>query len=715
MPLRFLVVVALWLLLAPPAKANIDSCTASIDRNTSNSGTTADFTFHIENAGPNPATWIKITSPSSNFTINSASSAGWSSSTNSSDITLTESSLNSGSNLDVTVNLTPVDSQASAQSWMVQMSENTDGNSPINCAGSLDLSIVPVPIVDIGISNIQVTAVSASSVTINWSTSISSDSTVNYSTTPDYYDLNQTSSTPTTTHTLTLNNLTADTTYHANIVSNDGSGHSSESGDFTFNTASVGTTVSVVTVITPTPTNTPAPTPTPIPDTLPPKISLTTNLSKPFYPAPKITGVVTDNKSISQIQYSLTAKGNWIPVDTFTPGAKITFSFTPTDIEDGSYPIRIKATDPTGNTGYSTPATLVIDRLPPQVSLGVISHGPQILSPGTSGNYTTLVGLPLQLSCLTSGGPTDILITNTNSPLTHLSPKSQTDFWTGVFTPTVSESYTLIAKSIDGAGNQTTQTLPKLTVLPAGQVVGGPASVSVYVFDSTSQKFLLWDGLPYGIKNPQPTDSAGNYYFILPSGRYYLEASAPKYRNNRTTIFELNTSTPVNPVIKLNPSPVIHFGTLNMALPSFSPDTTQYSPSTNTPSENNPSINKPFPITKLQTKDATIITSDLLGQPKVITFLSPYLPNTSTQLASLKSSQVSSIVIFPNLSPSQTYLFGVRGNYSQAFYSDPDGLLVAPLSIFSSPTHVFVNKEGIVKQVITGLLSPADLIHNIPN
>ncbi|MBI5676506.1 MAG: hypothetical protein HZC48_11915 [Nitrospirae bacterium] len=87
------------------------------------------------------------------------------------------------------------------------------------------------------ISNIAVSDITTNSATITWTTDQLSDSLVDYGETTGYggsaYD-----ATLTTSHSITLDNLTASSTYHFKVTSTDDSGLSASSGDDTFTTLS---------------------------------------------------------------------------------------------------------------------------------------------------------------------------------------------------------------------------------------------------------------------------------------------------------------------------------------------------------------------------------------------------------------------------------------------------------------------------------------------
>jgi hypothetical protein len=77
------------------------------------------------------------------------------------------------------------------------------------------------------------------------------------------------------------------------------------------------------------------------------------------------------------------------------------------------------------------------------------------------------------------------------------------------------------------------------------------AKVSVYWFNSDSGKFDLWPAEKFLQKNPVATDETGKYSFLLPQGRYYLEAQALGYAIYKGNSFEVKENVGVHENIEL--------------------------------------------------------------------------------------------------------------------------------------------------------------------
>ena len=85
----FILIIFLAQLWVKPTRGVVSSCAASVDTSTVNINTTVNITFTVNNNDSVPFVWVRVTRPSTNFTINSGSSNGWSPSATSSTITFT--------------------------------------------------------------------------------------------------------------------------------------------------------------------------------------------------------------------------------------------------------------------------------------------------------------------------------------------------------------------------------------------------------------------------------------------------------------------------------------------------------------------------------------------------------------------------------------------------------------------------------------------------
>jgi hypothetical protein len=214
------------------------------------------------------------------------------------------------------------------------LSGNVDG-SPATCTFTVNTSDTTPPV----ISNIQVTNIQNTSVTITWTTNELSNSQVEYGLNPCPCSLN-TLKDPNmvTNHTRTLTALLPNTTYHYRVKSWDAAGNLGVSSDRTFTTASGG--------------NPPPPPPN---DNTPPTIS---NINVSNIQQTKVTISWTTNEaSNTQVEYGLNpcpCSLNTLKFPNMVTSHSATLSaLTP----NTTYHYRVKSWDAAGNLGVSSDRT----------------------------------------------------------------------------------------------------------------------------------------------------------------------------------------------------------------------------------------------------------------------------------------------------------------------------------------------------------------------
>jgi hypothetical protein len=716
------------------------TCTASVSPSSVPVDSTTSFTFTINNTSEaDDIAWIQVTRPSSNFTFGGFTSlSGWGSSVTSDAVTLLYGTVDPQGSMNFGINVISGSSEAPSANWTVQTSTNEDGADPVSCSGSLGKAIsgAGADTTAPTISDIVVSGISDTQATISWTTDESSTSVVEYGSTDDY------GSTATgdtgMSHSVTISSLTANTTYHYNVKSTDGSDNEGESGDNTFTTAVAGTTTTT-TVTGTTRTVTATPTPTPKPDTSPPKVTVSTDIDKVFTVAPTIKGTATDPSGVATLEYSLDDGRSWLPVDTIaTPGkSSTTFEFIPESLLDDNYELKIRASDLKGNTGETAIGTLVIDRLPPRIGGNVASLGPQILVPMPDGSYIIPAGIDFKLTLSAVGGPTsiDLGYLGDSGALvkTPLAKNLDNGLWSGVFHFDTPGMYRLTAYAVDGADNISTRDIATVVVVPNGQVTtsagSGQASggvpvthgtVSVYYLDDTMKRFVLWDGSPYGQTNPAPLDGDGRYRLYLPAGTYYVAISAGGYKSLVSSIFTLPAAYPVVTNFTLERARAIKIWKWLIPLPDFRQTTATVTVAAPTSGSNLTALlltGKELPYFRLASGTKTITSLDLRGKPTIMTFLNTWLPLATSQMAILdevvKKKELNVIVIVPQESVSSVAIYTSRGGYTVPIVADPDGELVEPLMLSSMPTHIIVNRKGVITDVASGVFNKDELFDMI--
>lgn len=734
-----------------PVDAAVSSCTATVSPNSVTNNSSGGFTFSVENTDSVNFKWIKITRPSSNFTIVGGGVGGWSMATESDAITLTGGTLTPPGTQSVSATVEARGGETASADWSIQASDDTGGASPFSCTGTLGTAIegagadtfAPV------ISGITIHEIGDTEAKVSWTTDEAASSTVHYGTTSGYGE-STINGDMVTSRTLHVTGLSANTTYHYQIQTTDAAGNAATTADNTFVTSSEQTTIIVTDTVTETQTVTETKTVIKvvtklIKDTSSPSVALTTDFSAFFSSAPRITGSATDNVGISKIEYSIDGARNWLPADNISAlnAKSTTFDFTPVGLLDGNYEVMVRVTDPSGNIRHSEVETLVFDRLPPGVGAALYSLGPQILNPNSQGLIVTQEGLEQTVTLSAVGGPTEIDISSTpikgkslgvqNSrvkasevQMFSLVKNPETGLWSGTLSFSREGTYKLTARAVDGVENKRSRDLNQVLVLPAGKITGclGPcdqATATLYYFEPTTERFIVWDGRPFGQKNPQKTDKDGKYNLIAPAGKYYLSISAPGYKTLTTNIFRLGQSLPLNTDFKLTATKTLKLGGFALTLPTVGSSSVEMEvvyptiPEDLKPESSLAGSSLPFFV--LESEGKLIYSTSLRGKPTVLTLLSSWAPQSSEQVPILeelsKNSGVSVNVMINQETSSRVEIFKKRGGYTLPILADSSGGLVEALKLKNVPTHIFIDRSGIVKKVEVGVLNKQELLDNL--
>lgn len=715
-----------------PQKAFSDlGCVATISPNQVSPNSLINFNLNIDNYGDEDIVWVKVTRPSEHFSIQNSDISGWNGSTPNDNYTIqNDGTLFVGESLTMLLTALTSSVQTGPSGWSVEVSNSFDGNNSVSCSGSLSTEIsgsapdtTPPTISDISVSDLR-----ATSVLISWSTNEPATSQIDYDENEEYHNTasNQVLK---TSHSLRLNNLSPSTSYHYKIVSKDGNGNEANSGDNTFLTPLVDP-VSQTPEDVITPVGDIIKTKIPIKaiptEKIPPEVSISTNLDKPFKEAPILTGNARDNEALAGIHYSTDGGKNWLQVDKDQGLGTVqaTFSFKPLNLDDGNYQIIVRAIDTSGNIGLSGQKTLVIDRLPPQVGGSVISSGPQIFQPNNDGVIYSLVGVDQKVTVSAVGGPTSILVTakkNGNSSTLktfNLTKSPDTGLWSGIISFQEQGDYTLVADSLDGAGNKTSKVIGLAQALAPARVTNNKnslkdAKVTLYYLEPTTNVWTVWDGASYGQLNPQTTNEKGQFNLFVPEGKYYLKVDAEHHRTLISDVFEIKGSMPILSSLKMKEAININIGKFSIHIPPFSNDRMQIDPpklSYALPPTAKKLINKQAPDFELKDTNGKLVkSSELTGRPTVITFISSWSPPSREQLYALSQLQknkdinVIPVVIHEN-SGKINAIVKISGIQLEIL-TDPDGTMVDKFGIQTLPAHYVLDRRGVVKSVTVGVLS----------
>lgn len=704
----------LFLIIPQKTYASISACSVSISSHSVNINSTNHITFTVTNNDDSGGVirWLQFNPPDSNYSFTDNSFF---------------SNLNVvvGGSIDEIIGLNIGNTPEASSDWLIQASDNSDGIGYTVCSGD-DLSMAILDTTPPLISNVVISSIANNSAVITWTTSKNATSELDYGATTSYGFI-KSDSNPSTSHTYTLSSLSSSTTYHFNIKATDEKG-TTELGDNSFITAQTAIVTLAPQIITNTTTTiqtvTPTPSPTPIPDTTAPIVYVSTDFSKPFAIAPQVLGIAKDNIAVAKIEYSLDGGKNWLPVDVITSPNKpsTTFSFIPSPLDDGNYDLRIKATDSSSNAGFASAHTLVIDRLPPQVSGVLFSLGPQIVNPREDGSLIVLANQPIKITLSDVGGATSIDIfvddiSKLNSKKFSLTKNSESGLWSGNLTFPKNGEYQLRFSAIDGAGNKTDRNLNRVLVSRKGAINAPYAKITVYYQDSLTDNWMIWDGKPYLQENPQKADGNGTYGLFLPTGKYYLHIESPGFQALDSEFFSVSVPMPVNADFSLKPLKVLlNLGLIKLYWPDFSIATSAFKNNFSAALGTNALIGKQAPYFNFTDKFSL---DSLSGKPSVLTFVNTWSPQSIEQVSILdkfsQNKDFNSATIVEGEKSSKVYVFQKRGGYSLPIVADPDALLVSQFNLNVLPVTYFLDRKGTVKKIISGTLSENELIDILTN
>ncbi len=729
---------------SPVARA-ATTCSATVDPHDYSPAQTQDIQFTVTNTGSAALHWVQFAPPTLLIEPRAISSPGWAPTANTRFVELDDGVLPVGNTLNATVTVHTANIDTDPADWRIRASTTSDGTGAVSCSGDLNGQISG-PLQDQTppeISNISTSNPTDRSITIYWQTDEPASGQILYATQADYdpnnNQYNQQSSLDsnlTTDHAITLTNLSSDTDYHFAISSSDGSGNNTTSSDNTFLTGPPVADNSGTTTAPPPSTNQELSPPSPIPlrpenqrEKVPPTVSLKTTASGAQATAPKFTGTAEDNDQLAKISYSTDDGQNWNLV-TNVKGLgtkKATFDFTPTVSEDGNYNIKARAMDASANTAVTPAIVLVLDRLPPLVGNNVVTLGPQALLPAADGTLMATVGVDQKITVSAVGGPVSMSLktkklSDAGEQFISMTRSASTGLWSGIIAFQNPGRYQLSVTATDGAQNVRQRDLNIVTAVSSATVTDpgrgaiNNARAELYYFDPFSQNWVIWDGGPYGQDNPQTTGKNGQLHYFLPAGRYYLKVSARYYRTGYSRIFELAKPTPLTNTIDLQPLPSLRFGQTAVHWPLISATTFNVATASGQKAApDSPLVSHELPAFSLTNTNGQVVNSvDFRGRPTLVTFIDSWSPEASEQLPALEKLQTNpdlNIVPISTLeSSAKLATFLTLGGHQLTMLSDPDGTLVEKFQLKSAPTHLLVNRRGVVAAVVTGVLSESELL-----
>lgn len=469
-------------------------------------------------------------------------------------------------------------------------------------------------------------------------------------------------------------------------------------------------------------------TPTPTPTPSPPTINLNSIPKEPIENiTPVISGVFTAPAGVGKIEISLNDGRTWF-------GASVSanrFSFKPEALDDGNYLVIGRITDKIGRVVTSDVRTLIIDVLPPLIGGSVYTLGPLSLSANADGTIEIAKDSTVRYVFSTKGGVTsgNISLGNENFGIVKV---ADTDFFYSDIKPSVGGKNNLIIKAEDGAKRTITRDMGVVLVNTSGKITDrvtnlgiSDSSVSVYFFETDLNRWVSWDGKSFGQDNPKKTDSNGQYSFMLPTGRYYIEVGKNGYKKARSEIFNIEKTSLINFDFSLKPLIGNSFSILGKKITFFWPSLTPPDSFKVVLSHENIAsdrgdlnlVNKKLPQIVINQK-GNVDLSSYLGKPFLLTYLSSWAPDSADQIVVLENLKrekpdTNIIVVFMQDSESQTEALVKRGNYKFDYVIEKYGYSAEQMGITVLPQSFFVNSSGVVMNEIHGLINKNDILNNL--
>lgn len=500
-----------------------ESCSVDVSPTSVQGNTETAFTFALTNTGASTINWIKIIRPSSNFSLVNYGVSGWSISANQEFAELSGGEVLSGAPLSFNYTARIGGSEAPSANWGV--STNT-GSGEVACTGSMSTAITGVADVSPPVMSetITVSDVTATAVKVGWTTNESATSVVYYGPTQDY-GFTKTGSSG-TEHQVTVDGLSANTTYYFYVESADSAGNTTSSDEGSFVTASAGSTGQTVTVTNTVTTTTTQTVTKIVTDTTPPVVKIDELEKRVWESAPLITGSASDDRGVAKVEYRIKEREvSWsnASLDPPSPGLRRgKWEFLPPISLDGTYVVEIRGVDVFGNVSVPKSVEFVIDQLPPTVGGGVISLGALPLS-AEGGMVRVMEGVEYEVVLYEAGGADQVNLEIQNHKF-QIQKMGTQGLWRGLVKFEEAGEFVSKVRAIDGALNETEREWVKFQVIPRGRVEA--EKIRVYWLDPTIKQYQLWDGEEYGQQGVQVVGADQRFGWVLPSGEYYLEAES---------------------------------------------------------------------------------------------------------------------------------------------------------------------------------------------
>jgi cytochrome c biogenesis protein CcmG/thiol:disulfide interchange protein DsbE len=420
----------------------------------------------------------------------------------------------------------------------------------------------------------------------------------------------------------------------------------------------------------------------------------------------------------------------------------VAYAFTPVLVDDGNYDVRVRAIDTSGNVAAVVAGTLVIDRLPPRLSGGTVAVGPQMVPANASGRWPAVVGVDQEITLGAVGGPTAVNVVATKAGMKRvgqsfaLRQNDVTGLWEGIISFRAVGAYHLVAEAVDGAGNHVTSALSDVAVSPAavvtavdGKRVVSGAKATLYVRRPDENDWAVWDGAAFGQLNSQTVRRDGTFRMMVPVGTYYLKVEASGYRTLVSHDFTLGHATSLVPAVRLEAVPGVRVGPWTLRWPWPAPVQVAIQPEAAAMAAVPSSlVGQPLPAFDLPTTNGVVVANavsdaavsanvtkvGLLGKPTLLTTLATWAASTNEQMPVLAALQthddINVVALVSGERVSRVRSFLKRGGYEVRATVDASDTLTQYLGVPDVPTHYLMDRDGIVRAVVPGVMNEKDLL-----
>jgi peroxiredoxin len=256
------------------------------------------------------------------------------------------------------------------------------------------------------------------------------------------------------------------------------------------------------------------------------------------------------------------------------------------------------------------------------------------------------------------------------------------------------------------------------------------AQVSLYFFDTISKNWVLWGAESYGQINPVSTSESGSYGFMVPAGKYYLEAAATGYHKTQSQIFSLTQTTALNFNFNVRAKPTIAFtlpiiGRVVLTIPEvlLPPDNVDIEAAMQAlPVATESLVGQETPSLSLPGLDGKALNiSEYKGKKLLLTFMSPLFPQSLEQASVLADlfpelpEDTSMLAVSLQQTMGTTRVFMERSLYNFPIAYDKNGESAAVFNINYLPKSFLINEDGIVSEVYTGVFSKTEILNKFNN